>query len=307
MISINTNTTATMASLNLNKSNAALRTSLNRLSSGKQIVNPADDAGGLAVSMKLSSALKRGYGVDKNISNAISYMQTQDGALTVASSILDRMSELRTLADDVTKNTSDVANYNTEFQQLRDQLANIASEQFNGISLFAGTATTFQDSTTDTNNQLTVYTTEEGSTNGVTISLTKATLVAALNVKGSASGAVGEAVATTGDSNLADFSTTGTAGNASITAFSVNDITEAIANLATLRADNGALTSRLQFAQEQLNTNNTNIEAANSRIIDVDVAKESTAFARYNVLVQSGSAMLAQANGLTNIALNLLA
>jgi flagellin len=62
----------------------------------------------------------------------------------------------------------------------------------------------------------------------------------------------------------------------------------------------------LQFAREQLQTNNTNIEAANSRIIDVDVAKESTAFARYNVLVQSGSAMLAQANGLSNIALNLL-
>ena len=305
-ITINTNHTATIASMNLNESNRMLQSSLNRLSSGKRIVSPADDAGGLAVSMKLSSAIKRGNAVDKNISNAISYAQTQDGALTVAANILDRMSELRTLADDVTKNTSDIANYDTEFQQLRDQLANIANEQFNGISLFAGTATTFEDSTTDTNNQLKVYTTEEGSTNGVTISLTKATLIAALNVKGSASGAVGEAIATTGDSNLADFSTTGTAGNASLTAFTVGDITEAIQNLATLRATNGALTSRLQFAQEQLNTNTANLEAANSRIIDVDVAKESTAFAKYNVLVQSGSAMVAQANGLTAIALQLL-
>jgi flagellin len=69
---------------------------------------------------------------------------------------------------------------------------------------------------------------------------------------------------------------------------------------------NGGQTSRLQIAQSQLQTNVTHLEQANSRIIDVDVARESTAFARYNVLVQSGSSMLAQANGLTNIALNLL-
>ena len=246
MISINTNTTATMASLNLNKSNAALRTSLNRLSSGKQIVSPADDAGGLAVSTKLSAALKRGQAVDKNISNAISYAQTQDGALSVAANILDRMSELRTLADDVTKNTSDINNYNTEFQQLRNQLANISSEQFNGISLFAGSGTAFQDSTTDTNNQLAVYTTQEGSTSGVTISLTKSTLIAALNVNGT-SGTTNQVNTTYAENdNLAAT----TASTTFISLFTVDEITNAIENVATLRADNGALTSRLQFAQE---------------------------------------------------------
>jgi len=298
-ISINTNSTATIASLNLNTSNSMLRTSLNRLSSGKQIVNSSDDAGGLAVSTKLSAALKRGEGVNKNIGNAISFMQTQDGALSVSANILDRMSELRTLTDDVTKNSSDIANYNTEFQQLRNQLSNIASEQFNGISLFAGSGSALDNSATAAD-QLTVYTTQEGSTNGVTISLSKVALLAAMNVNGAGSNQVN---ATYNENN--NLAAT-TASTTSISSFSVDEITKAIENVATLRANNGAETSRLQFAREQLQTNNTNIEAANSRIIDVDVAKESTAFARYNVLVQSGSAMLAQANGLSNIALNLL-
>jgi len=286
-ISINTNSTATIASLNLNTSNSMLRTSLNRLSSGKQIVNSSDDAGGLAVSTKLSAALKRGEGVNKNIGNAISFMQTQDGALSVSANILDRMSELRTLTDDVTKNSSDIANYNTEFQQLRNQLSNIASEQFNGISLFAGSGSALDNSATAAD-QLTVYTTQEGSTNGVTISLSKVALLAAMNVNGAGSNQVN---ATYNENN--NLAAT-TASTTSISSFSVDEITKAIENVATLRANNGAETSRLQFAREQLQTNNTNIEAANSRIIDVDVAKESTAFARYNVLVQSGSAMLAQ-------------
>ena len=299
MISINTNSTATIASLNLNTSNSLLRTSLNRLSSGKSIVNSSDDAGGLGVSTKLSAAINRGAGVNKNIGNAISYSQTQDGALSVSANILDRMSELRTLTDDVTKNSSDIANYNTEFQQLRNQLSNIASEQFNGISLFAGSGSAF-DNAAVAADQLTVYTTEAGSTNGVTISLTKASLIAALNVNSAGNAQVN---ATYNENNNLAATTSSTT---SISSFSVDEITKAIENVATLRANNGAETSRLQFAREQLQTNNTNLEAANSRIIDVDVAKESTAFARYSVLVQSGSAMLAQANGLSNIALNLL-
>ena len=299
MISINTNSTATIASLNLNTSNSLLRTSLNRLSSGKSIVNSSDDAGGLGVSTKLSAAINRGAGVNKNIGNAISYSQTQDGALSVSANILDRMSELRTLTDDVTKNSSDIANYNTEFQQLRNQLSNIASEQFNGISLFAGSGSAF-DNAAVAADQLTVYTTEAGSTNGVTISLTKASLIAALNVNSAGNAQVN---ATYNENNNLAATTSSTT---SISSFSVDEITKAIENVATLRANNGAETSRLQFAREQLQTNNTNLEAANSRIIDVDVAKESTAFARYNVLVQSGSAMLAQANSLSNIALNLL-
>ena len=146
-----------------------------------------------------------------------------------------------------------------------------------------GSGTAFEDSTTDTNNQLKVYTTEAGSSSGATISLTKATLIAALNVNGT-SGTTNQVNTTYAENdNLAAT----TASTTFISLFTVDEITNAIENVATLRATNGGLTSRLQFAQEQLQTNTANLEAANSRIIDVDVAKESTAFAKYNVLVQS--------------------
>ena len=277
-LTINTNNTATIASFNLNASNAELRKSLNRLSSGKRIVSPADDAGGLAVSLKLTSALNRSAAVEKNIDNAISFLQTQDGAMSTVTNILDRMSELRTLADDITKNSSDKANYNTEFIQLKQQLANLSLETFNGISLFSGVAA---------GTELSVYTTEKGNTAPtVKVSISQTGLVSNLNV---------------GGNDLASDTST-----VSLTSFSVDNFRTAIQNLATMRAVNGAQTSRLQFAQEQLQANMTNLEQANSRIIDVDVAAESTRFARYNVLVQSGSAMVAQANGLSGLVLQLL-
>src|SRR4051812_33204498 len=106
---INTNSAATVASNNLATSSTMLQRSLNRLSSGSKIVNPSDDAGGLAVSMKLSAAARRQGAVSSNIGNAVSYLQTQDGALKVTGKILDRMSELKTLYGDQTKNSNDLS------------------------------------------------------------------------------------------------------------------------------------------------------------------------------------------------------
>src|SRR5215218_2801988 len=100
---INTNFAATVAANNLAASNEMLQKSLNRLSSGSKIVTPADDAGGLAVSMKLSAAARRQGAVATNIGNAVSFLQTQDGVLKVAGKVLDRMGELRTLYTDPTK------------------------------------------------------------------------------------------------------------------------------------------------------------------------------------------------------------
>jgi flagellin len=125
-------------------------------------------------------------------------------------------------------------------------------------------------------------------------------LESALNVRGAGSNVVNTTFAA--GSNLAAESTD----TVSLQSFSVAEITQAIENVATLRASNAALNSRMQFAVDQLQTNTTNIEAANSRIFDVDVAKESAVFARNQVLVQSSTAMLAQANGLTGMALSLL-
>ncbi|EDY81236.1 Bacterial flagellin N-terminus domain protein [Verrucomicrobiia bacterium DG1235] len=266
---INTNSSAISAKNNLNKSNAMLQNSLARLSSGSKIVNPADDAGGLAVSMKMSAAIKRTAAVNDNIANAQSFLQTQDGALGTATKILDRMSELRTLADDVTKNSTDIGNYNTEFQALKAQLTDVTAEKFNGVSLFtsASAATT-----------LNVKTTEDA---GKSVNISQA--------------------------DLEDSVTTAlTSSSDTLTATALSTITTGIQNVATLRATNGAESSRLSFASDMLTVNQQNLEAANSRIIDVDVASESTALARANILVQAGSSMLSQANASSQVALRLL-
>lgn len=270
---INTNYSATVASNNLALSNESLQRSLNRLSSGSKIVNPSDDAGGLAVAMKLGAIAKRQGAVNTNLGNAVSFLQTQDGALKVAGKVLDRMSELVTLYNDATKNSSDKANYDTEFTALSKQLKAITSEQFNGISLF-GTSS------------MTIAATEDGGTSS-SIELVARDLVST--------------VATTGLGELAS----GTASMTSAT-ITISDITAALQNVATFRAQNGAEQSRLQFAGEMLTVNKANMEQATSRIMDVDVAGESTQLARWNVLVQSGTAMLSQANQSAQTALRLL-
>ena len=136
---INTNSAATAANVNLARSTAMLQKSLSRLSSGIKITSPADDAGGLAVSMKMAAAIKRTDAVNTGVANAISLLQTQDGALKTVGKIMDRISELKSLYNDPTKNAADKANYDTEFTALKTQLASLASEKFNGVALFGGT------------------------------------------------------------------------------------------------------------------------------------------------------------------------
>jgi flagellin len=265
---INTNFAATVASNNLAASNDMLQKSMNRLSSGSKIVNPADDAGGLAVSMKLSAAAKRSGAAASNIGNSVSFLQSQDGVLKVAGKVLERMGELRTLYNDPTKNSDDKANYDSEFIALKDELDSLTSNTFNSVALF-GT------------NDLSVTVSEDG-TSAVTITSKDLT---------STTDGVGNLLATSIDS-LADIQ--------------LSDITDAIQAVATMRAENGAEQSRLGFASEVLTVNKANLESANSRITDVDVANESTQLARWNVLVQSGTAMLSQANQSAQVALKLL-
>jgi len=157
-IVINTNSSATVSAFNLARNNTALQKSLARLSSGSKIVHPSDDAGGLAVSYKLTAQVHRLDAVRQNVANGVSFLQVQDGALTVTGNILDRMSELKTMSTDLTKNASDRANYDTEFTELQQQLGNIMAEKFNSINLF-GT----------TNSPVPIYTTEDGVTGKVDI------------------------------------------------------------------------------------------------------------------------------------------
>ena len=125
------------ASFNLSRANDSLRKSLERLSSGKRINNAGDDAGGLAVAYKLNSKANRTTAILQNAQNGLSYLQVQDSSLQTAGKIVDRMAELRVMAQDITKNTSDIENYSKEFVELQSQLNQISKEKFNGISLFA--------------------------------------------------------------------------------------------------------------------------------------------------------------------------
>ena len=146
---VNSNTTATVTRNYLNTNQTNLQTSLARLASGSRIVKPSDDAGGLAVGNKLLATLNRNIRGQQNTQNAISFLQVQDGALSTVGKILDRMSELKTMSLDVTKNSLDIANYDAEFSQLQEQLSNIRDEKFNGINLFQTEGRDLQAVTTE--------------------------------------------------------------------------------------------------------------------------------------------------------------
>jgi len=310
-LNINTNAAASAASYHLSKNNASLQKSLTRLSSGSRITQPADDAGGLAVSMKLSGTINRLSGVEKNIDNAISFLQVQDGVLESSGKILDRMAELKALSQDVLKNDSDIANYNAEFKNLQVQLYQMSETTFNGVSLFATTnssgSVTFN--TAGSGNTVSIFTSATGE-GGSIVSINKTALLAALTIDAT-SGNVAvkktfQDAATSGTDQIRSF------GSATVgDAFELGDVsvavfTQALQNVATLRAENGGSVSRLQFSKESAAAQKTNLEAANGRIMDVDIASESTRLAKYNILVQASASMLSQANATSNVAMMLL-
>jgi len=288
---INTNTASSLAAYSLSNSNVNLQRSLQRLSSGSRINSSFDDAGGLAVSMKMSASIRRTEATQANVGNAIAILQTQDGVLKSADKVLSRMSELATLALDVTKSTSDLALYSTELTQLKGQLNLMLSEKFNGITLFhqgaaSGATINTAIDTSTSGNTLVVVTSHDGAQ---TVGITRADLNAiAYNITDSSS------------ANALNITSNTSAQAAVLT------IQTAIQNLAELRANNGAEQSRLTFAADMLSVNKINLEAANSRIIDVDVAEESAQLARFNILQQAGTAMLAQANQSTQSILRLI-
>jgi len=271
---INTNISAQNTAQLLSSSSSLLSQSLARLSSGSKINSPSDDSAGLAVSMKLNAQMARIDGATNNVGNAISFNQTQDGYLQKVSDALSRMSELGVLAQDVTKSSSDRDLYNQEFQTLGKYINSVATQDFNGVSLFNDTSSAPLKVTVDS----------EGST---------------FSMQGVNLGSASYTNATADNISTIGSSTTG-----AIKA--VADVNTAIAQLAADRASIGANIESLTYYNDQLSTLNNNLSAANSRIMDVDVAQESTQYAKYNILVQSGTAMLAQANALPQTALKLL-
>jgi len=264
---INTNISAQSSSRLLSESNSMLSKSLARLSSGSKIVSPEDDAAGLAVSMRFDAQINRVSATKVNVTNAISFNQTQDGFMSKVSKALDRMSELSILSQDVTKGNEDRALYQKEYSKLSAYITDLGTKDFNGVSLFSGSA---QNVTIDSDGNT-------FSMDGVSLSSTTYT------------NATGGSVATTSGAATA-----------------LTNVKAAIKQLATDRATVGSNVARLNFTNEQLGVLRDNLTAANSRIKDVDVADESTQFARFNILVQAGTAMLAQANSTPQSALRLL-
>ena len=264
---INTNTSAQSSAQLLGQSSAMLAKSLARLSSGSKITSPADDSAGLAVSMKLNAQISRTNAAQSNVGNAISFNQTQDGYLQKVNDALNRMSELSVLAQDVTKTNADRTLYNTEFSTLGTYVNDVATKDFNGVSLFTSTTlnvTTDSDANTFAN---------------VAVNLGAATYTTAAS------------------------STIDTTAHA-VTA--LTNVKAAITQLASDRASIGSNIESLGYYNDQLSSLSNNLSAAKSRITDVDVAQESTVYAKYNILVQSGTAMLAQANSAPQSVLRLL-
>jgi len=258
---INTNTTAARGARFLAESSGHLQKSLARLSSGSKIVEPQDDAAGLAVSSRFDASINRVNAIRSNIGNAISFKQTQDGYLSKVSKALDRMSELATLAKDGTKTTTDVGLYGQEYTTLSDYVNNIKDQAFNGVDMFKGAG-------------LTVLQDDTAAAQFVSVGITLATATA----------------------SLATVSTSTATGA----------VKDAINFVAAARAQIGADLSRMMMTNDHLSVLSENLSASVSRIKDVDVAQESAKYAKYNILVQSGTAMLAQANSLPQSALRLL-
>jgi flagellin len=266
---INTNTAAMSSARLLSESSSLLSKSLARLSSGSKIISPADDAAGAAVSLRFDAQINRVSAANNNVGNAISFNQTQDGFLQKVGKALNRMSELAMLSQDVTKTDTDRTLYNKEFTQLQSYISDLGTKDFNGVSLFSSS-------------DLSVTVDSEGKT------FTNKHVDLSASQYSTATGS-GSAVDTNAHAATA-----------------LTNVKAAITQLATDRATIGGNMSVLQSYSDQLGVLKDNLSAANSRIKDVDVADESTQFARYNILVQAGTAMLAQANATPQSALRLL-
>lgn len=260
----------------LGQNNRNLQRSLERLSTMRRINSSADDPGGLAVSIRLGASIRRTEAALGQVNSTQSFLQTQDGVLSVADNIVQRMAELTSLASGVLS-SSDRTIYSTEFSGLQSYLSSLLSEQFNSQNLFMNSGTTTPASTT----------------NPATISLTGQTVGISTLDLGSVTTLVGSG------------STININSQAAATAASAT-VDSAINNIATLRATNGSEQSRVGFASDLLETNKLNLEAANSRIVDLDYASELVKYTTYSILDQQNVALLAQANSRSENIMQLL-
>lgn len=282
-------------SLYLRDAKSRMDKSLLRISSGKKILSGADDPGGLALSMKLSNELSLTNTIQNSVENAKSFTDLQDGALKSAGDILMEMSSLKSKYTSASE--TDKLIYAGQFRELQVQLKGLGSEQLNGVSLFSS----------DANHQSasTIYTSAQGAS-GSSITLTNLDYSSAVSIQsGTAQRNLG---ATSAGTVLNDGSTQGfgTGVAMSISQVTADELNTGMEQIASLRAQAGGKASTLGFASDYLATKSVGLEAANSRIMDADIAEESTNYSKYSMQYQAAAAALAQSNLTTEVVMDLL-
>jgi flagellin len=270
---INQNIAAMNSYRNLNVTDGQMSKSLEKLSSGFRINRAADDAAGLAISEKLRGQVRGLDTASANAQNAISLIQTAEGALNETTAILQRMRELTVQAGNDTNTADDRANIGKEIDQLSAEIARISdATEFNTQSLLKGGA---------------------AATAGLTFQI-GANKDQVINVKFATMSATALTVANV------------TVSSATFAALALGTIDKALEVVAGERANLGAVQNRLEHTVKNLNVASENLAASESRIRDTDMAKEMMSFTRAQILSQAGTAMLAQANQAPQGVLSLL-
>jgi len=283
MTVINTNTAAAVTANALTKNERAMSQAMERLSTGQRINSASDDAAGLAIASRMTSQVNGLNMAVRNANDAISLVQTADGALSEVTNMLQRMRELAVQAASGTMSTTDQAALSTEFEALTLGIDAIADNtQWNGTQLLDATsnsgAFSFQvgaNASQTISVTIRDFTTDGGST-GVMENLDDATTTDFedddLDL---------DAIAITSASEATD---------------AITELSNAITRVDTERATLGSVISRLEYAADNLSNVSQNTSASRSRILDADYASETTELARTQIIQQAGTAMLSQAN-----------
>lgn len=274
----------------MSRVNELLDRSIARLSSGSRMVSPSDDPAGTALAEKLSAQNLRVSAASTNVQNAVSFVQSVDGFLSGMGTLLNRMSELAILANDPMKNAGDIDLYQMEFSQLQTQIRNTiggTTAEIGGTSGITKPMGTFNGKVLfGANPAGTVIATGQASTQRLTIPETNLRDGAMLSIfQQDAAGAFTLSV----DDPAA-----------------IQSITSALGEIGDERASLGAIGSRLELVASALTAEGEGLTSTVSKIRDVDVATESTRMAKYDLLTQSGTAMLTQATQSTRSVLRLL-
>jgi len=270
-----------------------------RLSSGFRVNRAADDAAGLAISEKMRTQIRGLNQASRNSQDGISLVQTAEGAMQTAHGIMQRMRELAVQSANGTNDVDDRKALDLEFEQLIQELGQIEETvKFNGMTVFGqGTRQASAGGTMDG-----LFTLQSGANAGDITTFRVGNLNTFTHNAAGGSGEVTAAVAGTGAPQTWEVGISTMQGSCN----SIAALDAAINSLSMVRAELGAIQNRLEFKIQNLDNTAENLQAAESRIRDVDMAQQMTRFTRDNILFQASTAMLAQANALPQSVLQLI-